>query len=163
MNPVNLLNRVNPVNLFADVQSLDQIRVSLSILHLQVIQQAAAAADQHEEAAARMVVLRVCLEVFGQVVDAFAENGDLHFGGAGVLVVCLIGPNQLGLAIFRQRHEFILHARLSRGNFHNQGAVYQEFNDSNKLNMLHQDNGGMQKPGALALHAKVSDPDQLSV
>ena len=92
------------MTLFPDVQAFDEIGVTLRVLRLQVVQQAAAAADQHEETATRMMVLRVRFEVFGQVVDAFAENGDLHFGGAGVLVVCLVGPNQLGLAIFRQRH-----------------------------------------------------------
>src|SRR5262249_25001136 len=58
-----------------------------------------------------MMVLRVRFEMLGQVVDAFAENGDLNFGGPGVGVVCLVGANQFGLAVFGQRHAAYLHER----------------------------------------------------
>ena len=50
------------------------------------------------------MILRVGLEVFGEVVDAFAENRDLHFRGSGVGVVGLVAADQFGLAVFAQRH-----------------------------------------------------------
>src|SRR6478752_5846382 len=83
--------------LFSDVEALDQIGVPMRILRLQVIEQTAAAADEHQQATPRVVVLGVCLEVFGEVVDAFAENRDLHFGRAGIAVVGLVVADQLGL------------------------------------------------------------------
>src|SRR5205809_1193900 len=52
------------------------------------------------------MVLRVGLEMFGQVVDAFAEDCDLDFRGSGVAVVGLVAANQLGLAVFAQGHLF---------------------------------------------------------
>src|SRR5206468_3739410 len=62
-----------------------------------------------------MMIFGVGLEVFGQVVDAFAENGDLHFRRPGVGFVRLVAANQLGLAIFGQRHTLFLHERSRTG------------------------------------------------
>src|SRR5262249_4542441 len=90
--------------LLTNVEALDEIRVPLRVLRLQVIQQPAAASDEHQQPAARMMVFGVCLEVLGQVVDAFAEECNLDFRGAGVAVVGLITANQLGLAVFAQGH-----------------------------------------------------------
>ena len=72
------------VMLLADAQAADQIGVALRVLALQVVQQAAALADQLEETAARVMIFRVRLEVLGEIADAFAENGDLNFRRAGV-------------------------------------------------------------------------------
>ena len=44
----------------------------MGVLYLEVIEQPAALADLHEQAAAGMMVLRVRFEVLGQVVDALA-------------------------------------------------------------------------------------------
>src|ERR1700722_2287879 len=101
--------------LLADVQALDQVGVSLHILGLEVVEQPAPAADQHQQAAARMVILGVRLEMIRQVVDAFAQNGDLYFRGTGVCVVRLVTANQLGLAVFAQRHAAVLHERSRTG------------------------------------------------
>ena len=70
--------------LLADAQAADQFRVALRVLALQVIEQAPALTDQLQQAAARVMILRVGLEVFGEVVDALAEERHLNFGGAGV-------------------------------------------------------------------------------
>src|SRR5258706_256293 len=76
----------------------------MCVFGLEVVQEPAAAADQHQEAAAGVMVLRVRLEMFCQVADAFAENRDLHFWGTGIAIVSLVGANQFGFSIFRQRH-----------------------------------------------------------
>src|SRR6266851_1759503 len=90
--------------LLPDVQALDQIGVALRVLRLEVVEQPASAADQHQQATARVMIFRVGLEVLGEVVDALAENRNLYFGRTGVRVVCLVGANQFGLAVFGQRH-----------------------------------------------------------
>ncbi len=48
-------------------------------MRLQVIQQAAAFADQLKEATPRGVILLVGLEVFGQFTNPLTQNRDLDF------------------------------------------------------------------------------------
>ena len=64
--------------------SADQLGVTVGVLALQVVEQAAALADELQQPAARVMILRVRLEMFRQVVDALAEERDLDFRGAGV-------------------------------------------------------------------------------
>ena len=137
-----------------DIETLDQIGVALRVLRFEVIEQPAAAPDEHQQPAAGMVILCVRFEMFRQVVDAFAENRDLDFRRSRVGVVRLVTDNQFGLAIFGQRHAVYLHERPRRSN---RGTQYLDGRDrdtpygrkicySNKLNMLHQNDRGMQKP-----------------
>src|SRR3954463_1301719 len=86
--------------LLSDVEALDEVRVPLRVLALEVIEQSPAFTDQHQQSAARVVIFCVGLEVLGQVVDAFAENRDLNLGGAGIAVVRAVAANELGLAVF---------------------------------------------------------------
>src|SRR4029450_8684721 len=65
-------------------QLLDQCSVTLEILTLQIVQEPAATTDEHEQPAARVVVLRVRPKVLGQLVDARREQRDLHLRGAGI-------------------------------------------------------------------------------
>src|SRR6266487_6910640 len=97
--------------LLADVQSLDEIRVALGVFHLEVVEQPAALADEHQQSAARVVILCVGLEVLREVVDALAEDGHLHFRGASVSIVGLVTANELCLPILGQRHLRYLHER----------------------------------------------------
>ena len=66
-------------SLLSDVQPLDEIGVPLRILGLEVVEQPAAAPDEHQQPAARVMILCVRLEVLGEVVDALAQDGDLDF------------------------------------------------------------------------------------
>jgi hypothetical protein len=54
--------------------------VSLGIVSLEIVEQATPLADQHEQAAARAVVLLVRFEVVRQLPDPFADDGDLNLG-----------------------------------------------------------------------------------
>src|SRR5471032_1533767 len=90
--------------LLADVQSLDEIRISRRVFGFEVIEQPAAFADEHQETAAGVVILRMRLEMLCQVVDAFTENGYLHFRGTGVRFVSFVAADELCLAILGQRH-----------------------------------------------------------
>src|SRR5262245_17987569 len=51
-----------PIFLLSDVQPLDEIGVPLRVLCLEIVEQPAAAPDEHQQPAARMVILRVRLE-----------------------------------------------------------------------------------------------------
>jgi hypothetical protein len=65
----------------------DDSPVALDVGALQVVQQPATLADQLEQPAPRVVVVGVRLEVVGEVIDPFAEDGDLDFGRSGVLLI----------------------------------------------------------------------------
>src|SRR5207245_10343402 len=76
-----------PETSLADAQPFDQLPVPGGVLRLEVVEEPPALADQLEQAAARMVVLLVRLEVFRQVLDALGEERDLDLRRAGVALV----------------------------------------------------------------------------
>src|SRR5258706_12309401 len=63
--------------LLADAQLVDDGAVAVLVRLLEVVQKAAAAADKLQEAAAAVMVLRVGLEVLGQVGDAVRGEWEL--------------------------------------------------------------------------------------
>ena len=79
-----LPGRYNTASLFSYTQMADDFAVMVGVPLSQVVQQTATLADQHEETAARVVILRVGLEVLGQVRDPFRKESDLDFGRAGI-------------------------------------------------------------------------------
>src|SRR6478736_5297899 len=100
--------------LLADSELADQVRIALRVLLLHIVEQPPPLADQLQQTPPRVMVFRVALEVLGQVIDALAEDGHLHFRRAGVGVMRAVGANQFGLPILRQGQVAVLHARPSR-------------------------------------------------
>jgi len=74
--------------------------VTFGIVYLEVVEQAATLADQHEKTAARAMVLLVRFEVIRQLANPFAKQGDLDFGAAliGVMRAVLVGEGFLFLS-----------------------------------------------------------------
>ena len=66
--------------LLADPKAIDDTAVSLDLRRLQIVEQPAAPPDHFQEPASGMMVLRVGLEVLGEVRDPLAEKRDLDFG-----------------------------------------------------------------------------------
>ena len=64
----------------------------------------AAAADEHEQPAARVVVLRVRAQMLGELVDPLGEQRDLDTGAPGVVVVVAELRDELLLAFLCQCH-----------------------------------------------------------
>ncbi len=93
--PVKLLNEI----LVSKAELLNHALVAARIVGLQIIEQAAAFANQHEQSATRPVVFLMGLEMFGKVADAFAQKGNLHFRAAGIIGVGRVLINQ-GLLFF---------------------------------------------------------------
>ena len=81
------------LDLLADAEFPDDGFVTLGIVSLEVVEQATPLADQHEQAAARAVVLLVRFEVVRQLANAFTDNGDLNLGTSRVSRVRLILVN----------------------------------------------------------------------
>jgi hypothetical protein len=79
--------------LLADAEFSNDSFVALGIVSLEVVEQATPLADQHEQAAARAVVLLVRFEVIGQLANAFTDDGDLNLRTPGVSRVRLILVN----------------------------------------------------------------------
>jgi len=80
-------------DLLADAELPNDGLITLGIVSLEVVEQATPLADQHEQAAARAVVLLVRLEVVRQLANAFTDNGDLNLGTPRVSRVRLILVN----------------------------------------------------------------------
>ena len=75
-------------------QLRDEGAIALHVIALQVVQQPPALAHQEEQAAPRVMVLLVRLQVLREPVDALREDGDLDFGRARVRVVELVVRDQ---------------------------------------------------------------------
>src|SRR5690606_18915991 len=76
--------------LLPDAEALDELRVPFDVLRLEIVEEPAALADELQQPAPGMMILRVRLEMFGEVGDALTEQRDLHLGGAGVAGVSLV-------------------------------------------------------------------------
>ena len=87
-------------NLLTDTQLGDQGTIALDVLLHEVVEQAAALTDHLVQAAAGVVVLRVLLEVLGELVDALGENGDLDLGRTGVAGMGCVLLNDSSLFFF---------------------------------------------------------------
>ncbi len=65
--------------LFTDSEPLDNTSIAANFFLLQVVQQSTPLADHFQEAATRMMVFAVGLEVLGEVANALTQNGNLNF------------------------------------------------------------------------------------
>jgi hypothetical protein len=88
----------------AQTQAADQRFVAALVLPLEVVEQATARADHHQQAAPAVKVLRVDLLVFGEVVDPLGEQRDLHFRAAGIARAGCVFLNQRRTALRSDRH-----------------------------------------------------------
>src|ERR1700761_2084561 len=85
--------------LLAEAELFDQSAVALEVASLEVVQEATAFADQHQQATPRVVIFALLAQVLGEVVDALGEQRDLDLGGPGVLLVCAELRGDLALAL----------------------------------------------------------------
>lgn len=72
------------IRLFSDAEFFNQSAITLKVVFLQVVQQAAAFAHQLHEATVRGEIFFVLLQMTGDLRDAFSEQGDLSFDGTRV-------------------------------------------------------------------------------
>src|SRR4029453_5219438 len=92
----------------ADSELIRQDAVSLRVLLSEIFQKSATLADEHEQAAARVVILLMGLEVVGQPVDTLGQEGDLPFRWSGIAVVRLELLDEALLPVKGQPHAGIL-------------------------------------------------------
>src|SRR5688572_4958414 len=90
--------------LLAEAELRDEIDVTLLVLLEEVVEKRTALVHHHQQAAAAMVVLRVALEVLGQVVDALREDRHLDFRRSGVARTTTVFLDERILALCSNRH-----------------------------------------------------------
>jgi len=90
--------------LLADVETPNDVEVTLRINPLEIVQQAPPATDLHQQPPPTGEVLRVRPKVLGQPVDPGRENGDLDLGRASIFLAPPKLPNQLLLPLSGNSH-----------------------------------------------------------
>ena len=85
------------IRLLPQLQFLGDGLITSKIGLMEIVQQAAALADHHQQTAAGTVILGVALQVTRQMVNALREKGNLHVGRAGIFRVRLKLFNRLCL------------------------------------------------------------------
>src|SRR2546426_5049274 len=71
--------------LLAQAKTVNNLAVPIRVAAVEIVQQAAALIDHHDQSAPGCVVFHMGLEMRGQIIDPLAEKRDLHFGRACVL------------------------------------------------------------------------------
>ena len=87
--------------LLTDTEFLNHVLIPLRIVRLQIIEQATSPAHHHEKPTAGCVVFDMRLEVLGQLADPLAQDGNLDFRAAGVLIVSLVSRNDVCFLLSR--------------------------------------------------------------
>src|SRR4029079_4637721 len=95
----------------ANAQPVDELLIPVLIGRLDVIEQPATLADHLEQPSARMVVLAVRLEMFGQIGDALGQDGDLDLWRAGVAGLGRIFLDEILFALSDARYRSVLSFR----------------------------------------------------
>jgi hypothetical protein len=87
-----------------DPESLDEGSIPPRILFAKILQKPAALSDEHQEAAAGMMVFLVDPEMTRQAVDPLGEERDLYLRGTGVTLVKAILFHKRSLFCSIHRH-----------------------------------------------------------
>ena len=94
--------------LATQTETADQAIVTAVVGHFEVIQHAAALTDHHQQTTAGVIVLVVAFEVFGEILDTFAQNRHLHLGLTGITGLGGIFFDELLFALSANRHRGLL-------------------------------------------------------
>src|SRR5690349_22788586 len=97
------------VRLAAESEPSDDGSVARVVLLQQVREKATALADELEEAATRMIVLREAAEMVRQGLDALGQERDLDLRRAGIAVGDGVLRDDLLLPFGRERHSVLRH------------------------------------------------------
>src|SRR5581483_1967850 len=87
-----------------NAEPLDQRLVAGFVLPLDVIKERSALRDHFEQAAARMRVLHMRFEMFGEIGDSFGEDRDLHLRRTRIAGLYGIFLHERLLALDADRH-----------------------------------------------------------
>ena len=91
----------------AEPKRLRQLAVSLKVGALQVVQKAATPTNEHEEPAAGMVILLVCAQVIGELINPLGQLRNLHLGRSGIRLMTAVLGSYSDL-LFRTQQNLVL-------------------------------------------------------
>ena len=75
--------------LFAQIQFVDQLFITIGFCFTQIIEQTPALRDHLKQAAPRRMIFPVSLKVLSQMLDPAGQKCDLHIRAAGILFMQL--------------------------------------------------------------------------
>lgn len=93
------------MRLLTNLEPLDDVEIPLRRDTLEVVEQATTATDHLKKPSPTGEVLRVLLEMLGQVGDPARQEGDLDLRRAGVGIPSPIRTDEFRFTIFRERHQ----------------------------------------------------------
>src|SRR5690606_23531676 len=97
--------RRRPIStLAAQAETADQRLITRFVNALDIVEKATTLRNQLQEAATRMIVILVALEVFGEVGDTLGKNGNLYFRRTGVAFLGGVFLDKCLLALSSNRH-----------------------------------------------------------
>jgi len=96
--------RLKRSRLLSKPQFLDDILVSLNVHPSKVVEQSPPLPDELEKPSSGVVILLVSLEMFREVIDAIAQNGNLHFRGTRIFLMQLETINDLLFSLWVENH-----------------------------------------------------------
>src|SRR5581483_4886685 len=94
--------------LTAQAETRDDVLVARVVLLLEIVEQAATLPDHDQQSAARMEILLVALKMLGQILDALAQDRDLDFRRAGVLLALGVFLDNFRFPLCGNRHRVLL-------------------------------------------------------
>lgn len=95
---------ISKENLLHNIQRLDDLGVSLLIIHLEVGKKFSALCNHRKKTTSCGIILLVILKVLGDLINTLRENSDLHLWRTSVLSVCLEFIDNLLLVCFLEWH-----------------------------------------------------------
>lgn len=75
------------MKLLSQAKLFDDCTITVDVFFLEVVEHVAATTNHLEQTASGVMVVLVCFEVLGQVVDSLGEDCDLYLCGTGVGVM----------------------------------------------------------------------------
>src|SRR5699024_10876842 len=91
--------------LLSYTELLDYRTVAVDILLGEVVEKISSVTYHLEKTAARMMVILVCFDMFGECVDSVCKNRYLHLGRTCISLMCLVLVDKL-LLYFLMDHVF---------------------------------------------------------
>jgi hypothetical protein len=101
--------------LAAQTKPLNDTAIAIFIALAEITQQAAAATDQFQQAAPRVMVVNMGAQMFNQLQNPLGEQGNLHLGRTGIGSMHPIILNDCCFFLFFERHGFLLDNRAQAG------------------------------------------------
>ncbi len=94
-------------SLLANSKLLNHRTVPIHVFGLQVVEKTPPFSDHLKQASARMMVLRINLEMFSQIADPLTKKCNLNFGRTGIRIMSAVGIYHFYLSLSCQWQRYL--------------------------------------------------------